>query len=208
MRTLIMMACLATHLSGCRMPQGGVAPALDGVWTVELGTTLSAKDFDVVGGTWTVEQGAIRSLGEQNNHPLWLKRQIPDAFEISFEARAVSAAVDHKIEFCGDGVRHESGYVAILGGWNNSISVIARQDEHEKGRKEIKGKWERGRWYKHRIRRTFDGHRGRIEWFLDDRLLLERVDPKPLRGPGHNRIAFNNWKTDVSFRNVVVRPLN
>ena len=189
------------------MPQGQTAPALKGEWKVPIGDHLSADDFHVVGGTWTVENGAIRSLGEQNNHPLWLKRRIPDAFEVTFEARAQSSAVDHKIEFCGDGVRHESGYIAILGGWSNSISVIAREDEHEKGRKEARGKWNSNHWYKHRLRRTFDGRRGRIEWFVDGKLLLERVDDKPLRGTGHDRIAFNNWKTDLLFRNIVVRPL-
>ena len=207
MRTIGVSLALILIISGCRMPQGGTAPRLEGEWSIKVGTTLSSDDFEVIGGTWTVDNGAVRSLGEQNNHPLWLKRRIPDAFEISFEARAQSAAVDHKIEFCGDGVRHESGYIAILGGWSNSISVIARQDEHEKDRKELKGKWKRDHWYKHRLRRTFDGRRGRIEWFVDGRLMMERVDNKPLRGPGHDRIAFNNWKTDVSFRNIVVRPL-
>ncbi|MDE0883098.1 MAG: hypothetical protein OSB21_10925 [Myxococcota bacterium] len=207
MRILTTLLISGGLIIGCRMPQGASAPALAGEWTIKLGSTLSADDFEVIGGTWTVESGVIRSLGEQNNHPLWLKRSIPDAFEISFEARANSAAVDHKIEFCGDGVRHESGYIAILGGWGNTVSVIARQDEHEKSRKEVKGKWQRNHWYKHRLRRSFDGKRGRIEWFVDGKLLLERVDPKPLRGPGHNRIAFNNWKTDMSLRNIVVRPL-
>jgi hypothetical protein len=68
------------------MPQGGVAPRLEQEWKISIGNTISGDDFEVIGGTWTVDNGAIRSLGEQNNHPLWLKRRIPDAFEISFEA--------------------------------------------------------------------------------------------------------------------------
>jgi hypothetical protein len=207
MRMMIGLSLLLLGASACRMPQGGSAPQLEGEWAIQLGSDLSADDFEVIGGTWTVENGVIRSLGEQNNHPLWLKRRIPDAFEISFEAKAQSAAVDHKVEFCGDGVRHESGYIAILGGWSNTVSVIARQDEHEKGRKELKGKWNRDHWYKHRLRRTFNGSKGKIQWFVDGKLMIERSDAKPLRGPGHDRIALNNWKTDISFRNIVVRPL-
>ena len=34
-------------------------------------------------------------------------------------------------EFCGDGVRHESGYINILGGWGNTLAIIAKEDEHE-----------------------------------------------------------------------------
>ena len=58
--------------AGCRMPQGGVAPRLEQEWKISIGNTISGDDFEVIGGTWTVDNGAIRSLGEQNNHPLWL----------------------------------------------------------------------------------------------------------------------------------------
>ncbi|MGZ3458496.1 MAG: hypothetical protein ACXU86_08310, partial [Archangium sp.] len=33
-------------------------------------------------------------------------------------------------EIFGDGSDHASGYVLIHGGWNNSLSIIARLDEH------------------------------------------------------------------------------
>ena len=37
-----------------------------------------------------------------------------------------------KCEIFGDGSDHASGYILVHGGWNNSISVIARLDEHGK----------------------------------------------------------------------------
>ena len=33
---------------------------------------------------------------------------------------------DIKFEVFGDGAKHESGYIAIFGGWQNRLNIIAR----------------------------------------------------------------------------------
>jgi hypothetical protein len=194
--------------TSCRMPQGSEVQRLNGPLTIDLSKGLSDSLWVKNGGDWEVEDGVLRSRGGENRYPIWLARSVPDSFELHFEARADSAAVDQKVEFCADGVRHESGYVAILGGWSNSLAVIARQDEHEKARTEKKGHWEARRWYHWTVRRTVRAGTGTIEWLLDDKPFMTRRDPKPLIGKGHDRIGFNNWKTDVSYRNIRLTPID
>lgn len=188
------------------MPAGVEVLPLEDTLSIDLSKGLDPSILKAVGGTWRAENGVLRSLGEENRFPLWLQRSLPDDFEIEFEMMGKGLA-DGKLEFCGDGVRHESGYIAILAGWNNTLAVIAKEDEHETGRTRKKGAWSPDRWYHHRIRRRLRGNSGHIEWFLDGQSFMQRTDKKPLTGPGHNRLAFNNWKTDLHFRNIRVRPL-
>jgi hypothetical protein len=61
---------------------------------------------------------------------LWLKAKLPDNVVVEFDARSQSPEGDIKCEIFGDGTDHASGYVLIHGGWNNSLSIIARLDEH------------------------------------------------------------------------------
>jgi hypothetical protein len=65
-------------------------------------------------------------------NPLWLKAKLPANVAVEFDVRSQSPEGDIKAEIFGDGSDHASGYVLIHGGWNNSISVIARRDEHGK----------------------------------------------------------------------------
>ena len=54
---------------------------------ISIGNTISGDDFEVIGGTWTVDNGAIRRSASRTTTCCG-QRRIPDAFEISFEARA------------------------------------------------------------------------------------------------------------------------
>lgn len=87
------------------------------------------RDFWSTGGLWRVEDGRLLSPGVRNN-PLWLKASLPPDVAVEFDATSMSPQGDIKVEIFGDGVDHASGYVLIHGGWNNTISVIARLDEH------------------------------------------------------------------------------
>ena len=69
------------------------------------------------------------SPGVKNN-PLWLKAKLPENVAVDFDVRSMSPEGDIKCEIFGDGSDHASGYVLIHGGWNNTISIIARLDEH------------------------------------------------------------------------------
>ncbi|MBL8919680.1 MAG: hypothetical protein JNJ54_12505 [Myxococcaceae bacterium] len=86
-------------------------------------------DFWSTGGLWRTVSGELLSPGVKNN-PLWLKAKLPENVAVEFDVRSMSPEGDIKCEIFGDGSDHASGYVLIHGGWNNSISIIARLDEH------------------------------------------------------------------------------
>lgn len=91
--------------------------------------TVVERDFFSTGGLWRSLNGELLSPGVKNN-PLWLKAKLPQNVAVEFDARSMSPEGDLKVEIFGDGTDHASGYVLIMGGWNNSLSIIARLDEH------------------------------------------------------------------------------
>ncbi|WP_375767473.1 hypothetical protein NR798_38220 [Archangium gephyra] len=87
------------------------------------------RDFFSTGGHWRVVDGQLLSPGVKNN-PLWLQAKLPRDVAVEFDVRSQSPEGDIKAEIFGDGTDHASGYILIHGGWNNSLSIIARLDEH------------------------------------------------------------------------------
>lgn len=87
------------------------------------------QNYGSVGGLWRVESGRLLSPGVKNN-PLWLKAKLPANVAVEFDAVSMSPEGDVKAELFGDGTDHASGYVLIHGGWNNTLSIISRLDEH------------------------------------------------------------------------------
>lgn len=179
------------------------------------------------GGLWRVEKGQLLSPGVKNN-PLWLKADLPNDVAVEFDVRSQSPEGDIKVEIFGDGSDHASGYVLIHGGWNNSISIIARLDEHGAANNTLMGsggqalvdqgtyrantrvrveaapfKVEIGRTYHWRIER-----RGKvISWLIDGQPFMRFEDPIPLTGKGHNRFGFSSWEAQLFFDNLTVTAL-
>jgi hypothetical protein len=182
------------------------------------------------GGLWRTVNGELLSPGVKNN-PLWLRASLPQDVAVEFDVRSMSPEGDIKCEIFGDGVDHASGYVLIHGGWNNSISIIARLDEHapalgvlqaeaaKRGGDLVSSgvyhagtrvrveanpyKVEVGRTYHWRIER-----RGRVlSWFIDGQLFMSFDDPFPLAGKGHDRFGFSSWESQLYFDNLRVTPL-
>ncbi len=89
------------------------------------------ENYWSTGGHWRTVNGELLSPGVKNN-PLWLKAKLPNDVSVEFDVRSESPEGDVKVEIFGDGLDHASGYVLIHGGWNNSVSIIARLDEHGK----------------------------------------------------------------------------
>ena len=89
------------------------------------------KHYWSTGGLWRTVDGQLLCPGVKQN-PLWLKAKLPQNVAVEFDARSQSPEGDIKVEIFGDGSDHASGYVLIHGGWNNSLSIIARRDEHGK----------------------------------------------------------------------------
>ncbi len=151
---------------------------------------------------WSIKDGQVFSAGTQN-HPLWLKARLPDDVTIELDVRTESPSGDIKFEIFADGRNHASGYIFIFGGWKNTISVIARKDEHGADRMELKRRDQvkMGQMYHMRVVR-----KGKvIKWYVDGKLLLDYYDSDPLRGPGNDRFAFNNWQSPLYFDNLKIK---
>lgn len=177
---------------------------------------------DSPGGNWfdtsegkgyRLTGGALSAKGA-HNRPLWLRRKLPRDVRIEFTAWSNSPEGDLKVEVFGDGrsfdpdqgAYQSTGYVVIFGGWSNSKSIIARQDEHgddvvERTAPRVKP----GQRYHWIIERKG----GTLRWFLDDETtpFLEYVDDQPLDGDGHAYFAIDNWQADTWFDDLRITPL-
>jgi hypothetical protein len=170
-------------------------------------TDIGADWLDTSSGRYSIVDGRLRVQGARNK-PLWLKRKLPRDCRVEFTARSESPAVDIKVEVFGDGRSFAkrasytaTSYVVILGGWNNSRSIIARMDEHGSDRKvRTSPKGETGRVYRFSIARKGGG----LNWFLDGEPFLDLDDGAPLAGAGHEHFAFNNWASEVFFDDFAV----
>lgn len=181
-------------------------------------SSTDLKDFFTTGGLWRVENGELVSPGVKNN-PLWLKAKLPNDVAVEFDVRSMSPEGDIKAEIFGDGSDHASGYILIHGGWNNSISIIARLDEHGTPLGQLPDGIKRmntrtrveahpfpvtiGKTYHWRIERRG----GLITWFIDGQQFMRFEDPLPLTGEQHNRFGFSSWEAQLYFDNLSVTPL-
>ncbi|MFW6050579.1 MAG: family 16 glycoside hydrolase [Myxococcota bacterium] len=212
-RRLARAAWLAVALGGgaslgCT-PQGDPAIGQDG-FEERFERAALGELWHNTGGPYRIRDGQLHVEGARNK-PLWLRRALPRDVRIEVDARSESAAGDIKVELFGDGVSKAestsytaSGYVVILGGWNNRLNVIARMDEH--GSDRVVGPRrpvEPGKTYRLRIDR-----RGRaLTVFVDGERLMAMQDDDPLEGRGHDHFGFNNWESDVWFDNLRITPL-
>lgn len=170
---------------------------------------------------WKVENGWLCGQGARN-HGVWLNRVLPVNARIEFDARSESADGDLKTEVWGDGqssattvsYTNATSYLAILGGWKNTIHVLARINEHGADRKElhvdkesddaIKRPVAPGQIYHFKIERA-DGKT--VRWSVNGAEMHVFADPSPLAGAGHDHFGFNDWDAKVCFDNVRVTPL-
>lgn len=190
-----------------------------------------AQNYFSTGGLWRTVNGELLSPGVKNN-PLWLKASLPQNVAIDFDVRSMSPEGDIKCEIFGDGSDHASGYVLVHGGWNNTVSIIARLDEHGASLQALQAEARKrggqdlvqtgvfvadsrmrveanpfpvtvGRMYHWHIER-----RGSlISWFIDGAKFMEFDDPFPLVGKGHDRFGFSSWEAQLYFDNLKIEPL-
>jgi Farnesoic acid 0-methyl transferase len=177
-----------------------------------------SDDFErtVLGKDWlATDPSAVRlengtlTVEHSHNHPVWLQKPIPEDAVIEFDAWTDSPDGDMKVEAWGDGrsahsgpaeaAYDASGYVFVFGGWRNTKSVIARQEEHAPGAPtRATPQVEPGRRYHWEIRRKG----GEILWSIDGKPFLTLNDASPLRGPGNAYFAFSGWESPVHFDNL------
>jgi hypothetical protein len=196
-------------LVACKVPDP--PPIGDTAWSDEFERSDVGADYVATDSVYEVRGGALR-VEKAYNHPLWLRKKLPADAQIDLDVRSMSTAGDIKVEIWGDGESkaHDKGaytstaYVFIFGGWSNSRSILARQDEH--GRNMVARsdpKVEPGRTYHWKIVKK-GGH---IEWSIDGAPFLAYDDPSPLGGPGHEYFGFNNWEAEVWYDNLVITPI-
>jgi hypothetical protein len=165
------------------------------------------EHYFTTGMQWRIANGELWAP-EAKNNPLWLKMRLPRDVAIAFTARSETAtgdrAGDIKFEVFGNGRDHASGYVCVFGGWGNTVSVIARLDEHGKDRKERRDrKVEPKKSYRMRVERRGSA----LRWYVDGELFMTYDDPRPLEGKGHDRFGFSSWAADLFFDDLEIAPL-
>ncbi|APS00570.1 hypothetical protein [Pajaroellobacter abortibovis] len=171
--------------------------------------------------TWSVKEGWLCAV-HARNHGIWLKRTLPANARIEFDAVSSSSDGDLKVEAWGDGrsgatsvsYMDATSYLLILGGWKNSLHVLARINEHGEDRKEIVVRPSSsdlreqpvipGKVYHFYIERT-DGKT--VRWQVNGVDLFAWTDPEPLVGDGHDHFGFNDWDAQVCFDNLRIEPL-
>ena len=175
----------------------------------QLGADWLATDPAAV----SIQQGAA-VVQRAHNHPVWLRKPLPENVVIDLDVWTDSPEGDMKVEVFGDGqsffrgdpraAYDATGYVLVMGGWRNSLSAIARQQEHAADRViRAEPRVVPGKKYHWTIRRE-----GRVlSWIVDGQPFLTLDDPDPLRGPSHRYFALSGWESKVSFDNVRIRPL-
>lgn len=205
--TVLLMLAVVAAGAGCRVKDEAITTTFSD--TFER-TELGAHWRDT-GGGYRIVDGQL-AAGGAYNHPAWLRKRLPHDVSIELDAQSRSPAGDLKIELFGDGESFDSdrgsyvstGYMLIFGGWNNSLSVICRNNEHDEGRKASRTdrRVEPGRTYHWSITRKG----GTIDWKIDGAPFLAWTDPDPLGGSGHEYLGVNDWEADVRFDNLVIRP--
>ena len=189
------------------------AEPITAAWSDDFERADVGPDWHATGGSYALVNGALNAVGA-HNRPLWLRRALPRDAVIELDAWSTSPDGDIKVELYGDGKSYDpnkggytaTSYVAVMGGWKNSKSQIARMDEHGKDIvSRAAPKVEPNKKYHWKFVRKG----GRLDWFVDDMetpfLTLE--DPEPLEGAGHQHFAVGNWETDTWFDNLRVTPL-
>lgn len=164
----------------------------------------------------TIKDGKL-NVARAYNHPVWLRRKLPRNVQIDFDAVSRSPAGDLKVELFGDGESFDpdkgrydpTSYMFVMGGWNNSKSIIGRLGEHDEAVKAARDRQGPeplvipGRSYHFTVTRRG----GLLDWKIDGTPYLAWDDPQPLAGSGHEFFAINDWEADVSFDNLTIRPL-
>jgi farnesoic acid O-methyltransferase len=206
---VLALSLVALSAGGCRRSSDELITGewRDGFDRAELGPLW--RD---TGGGYRIDGGRLAARGG-HNHPVWLRKRLPDNVTIEVDAHPASTDGDIKLELYGDGASFDpdrggyvsTGYVLIFGGWHNTLSIICRGDEHGEGRKATRSEPRvvPGRTYHFTITRRA----GLLDWKIDGQPFLAWQDPRPLGGAGHEYLAFDDWESEVFFDNLVIRPV-
>ena len=133
--TLLSLAVLALP-SACKVQD---PPPVTEPWTDDFARGDIGRNYKPTSEAYAITDGVLNVKGAYN-HPLWLRKKLPDDLVVELDVWGKTPDGDLKVEIFGDGESHahnkgaytSSGYVLCMGGWNNSKSFIARGNEHGK----------------------------------------------------------------------------
>jgi hypothetical protein len=233
---LALTAHAAATAGGCKPKTPVISkPFVDSFDRAELGPgwlDTSQGQFQVRDGKLTVQEGLNRPLWLRKRLPRDLVVELDvmsrsEAGDIKIELFGDGESFD-----ADQGTYYPTGYVFVFGGWGNTLSIIGKLGEHDDGVKAsrehkraegvvvagiesaapefkegpkpagLDGGVVPGRTYHWVISRKG----GQIDWKIDGEPFLSWSDPAPLYGDDKSFLGFNNWKADVSFDNVSIRP--
>jgi hypothetical protein len=189
-------------------------------WSDHFDRAELGSDWLALSPEWHLDGGKLCGRGAKN-HGVWLQKRLPRDVRIEIDAIAGSDDGDLKVEVFGDGrsgatgdsYDDATGYVAILGGWKNTLHVLARLDEHgddrlaipigdasddARARRVVPG---------HPYRFVFERRRGDLRWLVDGTVYFDLDDAEPLAGVGHDHFGLNDWDAPVCFDNLEITPL-
>lgn len=208
MRQILFALAVTLALAACTKPQGA-RTGTDPQKLLTGGTLVFQDDFEraqlgdkwkQTTGNWRIVDGWLHAPTDKNAG-VWLVEQLPDKTRIEFDARSESQDGDLKCEVFAEGPEHQGGYILIQGGWKNTLSIIARKDEHGNDRlTSTELLVERSRTYHWAVARDGDT----LHWFVDGKLFMSYPDKAPVRG---RSFGFNNWDAKVYFDNVKIYSL-
>lgn len=202
--TIILASCLvAIAAAGCatdaKMAPGNGLTGGALVFSDDFNRGEFGPNWDNRSGKWEARDGWAHIRGDKNAG-LWLKTPLPDRARVEFDAKSMSQDGDLKFEIFARAREHQSGYIVILGGWNNSVSIIARLNEHGQDRLESGVVADIGRV--HRFAAVKNGDT--LGWYLDGKPVLAFRDADPIDGV---YFAFNNWASDAWYDNLRIYDL-
>jgi len=191
-----------------RFLEGGQLVFEDRFERAELGSDWKTDmPFSADKRGWRIVDGWLHSTQPENDGA-WLMKLLPDGpVRVEFTARSEPKADgsfpgDLKCEIFATEPRHEAGYIVINGGWNNSLDVIARLDEHGEDRLAQKSRpvmrSTAHRWVVAR-------EKNKIYWFRDGALVMTYTDDAPIPG---RYFGLNNWASNAYFDDVAVYTLS
>lgn len=208
-------------VGGESAPVPARAAPVNAPWVDTYDRTELGPNYRTTSSAWRIQNGKLCARAGKN-HPLWLKRSLPENVRIEFDATSETDEGDIKVEVFGDGrssaqgasYTNASSYLVIFGGWQNRLHVLARLNEHAAQRLERKltsgasnpllKPLQAQKSYHFKIERA-DGRT--VQVALDGLQVFHFTDPVPLRGAAHQYFGFNNWEAPVCFDNLSIVPL-
>ncbi|NUP09503.1 MAG: hypothetical protein HOW73_25945 [Polyangiaceae bacterium] len=202
---------------------------IKGVFFDDFDREEIGEDYEVLSDAWSISEGWLCAQGARNRGA-WLTKRLPPSVRIEFDAMALSDDGDIKVEVFGDGASgatgasydDATGYIAIFGGWRNTLHAIARLDEHGDNRRTlavdpasddpVSQPVRAGQPYHFKLERRLSaspsrGEGTKLVMSVNGQVVLDFVDPEPLDGAGHDHFGFNEWTAPVCFDNLEIAPL-